>query len=138
MTNLGTITATQGIGSYGVHLDNGGLVTNGQAGSGTSSALIEGYYGVAFKNAAGTLINYGTIIGDGFKAITAGAAGVSVVNGASGATDALIAGGPYAIYVVAGSITNFATIIALQPGDSDMGRCRPYIRHRQQSRHRGH
>ena len=64
--NLGQITATQ-VGGVGVSLVNGGNVTNGQSGTGTSSALIQGVFGVRFSsqnavNETGTLTNFGTVI----------------------------------------------------------------------------
>ncbi|MGA3403808.1 MAG: hypothetical protein ABSC95_31750, partial [Acetobacteraceae bacterium] len=61
VTNLGGITASAG-GGYGVGLANGGVVTNGQGGSGISGALISGQSGVTFSSATpgrytGTLNN---------------------------------------------------------------------------------
>ena len=128
LSNLGRITSTApGPGGYGVYLRNGGLVTNGQAGTGTSTALITGYYGLTFKtadvvNAYGTLINFGTVIGTGTTAegVLLSNAG-TVFNGQNGATGALIEGGRFGISSDAGQVANYATIIATGTGGADYG-----------------
>jgi plastocyanin len=110
VSNLGQMTATRTTASAGVYLHNGGLLTNGQAGTGTSTASIQGYYGVTFKTLAGTLNNYGTVIGNGGKGVAFATAGGTLTNGASGATAALIRGTNHGVYTGAGAVTNFATI----------------------------
>ena len=128
LSNLGQISSTSPVpSSYGVYLRNGGLVTNGQAGSGTSTASIQGYYGVAFKsvdvvNAYGTLDNYGTIrsagtVSSGVLLSNAG----TVFNGQSGATGALIEGGRYGVSDGQGVVVNDATIIATGTIGGDNG-----------------
>jgi hypothetical protein len=127
VTNLGQIVGASESPSYGVYLRNGGLITNGQAGAGTSTASIQGYYGVTFKtadvvNAQGTLINYGTVIGTG-----TGASGVllsnagTVFNGQSGATAALIVGGRYGVSNGQGIVINGGTIIATGTASGSYG-----------------
>ncbi|HUD60146.1 MAG TPA: Hint domain-containing protein [Acetobacteraceae bacterium] len=128
LSNLGQITSTStGPGGYGIYLRNGGLVTNGQGGSGTSTASIQGYYGVTFKtvdvvNAYGTLVNFGTILGTGTE--SSGVQldnGGMVFNGQSGATAALINGGRYGVYSFQGPVVNEATIIATGSAGGDYG-----------------
>ena len=66
MSNLGQITGTGVNPGYGVYMRHGGVVTNGQGGAGTSTAAIQGYYGIAFKSFQTDIVsNYGTIIGTG-------------------------------------------------------------------------
>ena len=129
LSNLGQVAGTGSLsGSYGAYLRNGGLVTNGQSGAGTSTASIQGYYGLAFKtvdtvNAIGTLINYGTIFGTG-TATGVGALlddGGTVVNGQGGATGALIEGSRYGVSSEGGPVTNGATIIATGTQGGDYG-----------------
>ena len=118
--NFGYIAATSANPiAYGIYLRNGGLVANGQPGS-TSTALIEGYQGLVFKsvdatNVAGTVTNYGTVIGsgtDGTGMLFSNAG--TVFNGRSGATGALIQGGRYGISDDHGSVINNATIVATE------------------------
>jgi RTX calcium-binding nonapeptide repeat (4 copies) len=117
VANSGTISGN----IFGVDLSRGGLVTNGQSGSGTSTALVEGHYaGVVFAGSTsapmGTLINYGTILGTGLGTTAPGvglARGGTVVNGPSGATAALIEGTEYGVSSKAGAqVTNYGTISA--------------------------
>ncbi len=50
VTNDGSIASTaSGDGGYGVYLRNGGILTNGQSGTGTSTATIQGYDGVVVQ-----------------------------------------------------------------------------------------
>ncbi len=130
LNNLGRITGSAPTGSYGAYLRNGGLVTNGQAGTGTSTASLRGYYGVAFKtadtvNAVGTLFNYGSVTGYGSasSAVLMDNAGI-VVNGASGASGAgaaLIQGGRFGVSAGFATITNYATILATGTAGGDYG-----------------
>jgi hypothetical protein len=128
LVNQGQITATSSIASYAAYLRNGGLIVNGQAGSGTSTASLQGYYGLTFKtadttNAYGTLENYGTVIGTG-TATSDGAllsnAG-TVLNGLSGATAALIEGTRYGVSDGAGVVVNDGTILATGTNSGDYG-----------------
>ncbi len=127
--NLGLVASTGSlVTSYGAYLRNGGLVTNGQSGAGTSTASIQGYYGLTFKsadtdNAYGTLINYGTVLGSG-TATGDGALldnGGTVVNGQGGATAALIEGSRYGVSSNNGPVTNGATISATGTQGGDYG-----------------
>ena len=127
LNNLGRITGSAPAGSYGAYLRNGGLVTNGQAGTGTSTASLRGYYGVAFKtadtvNAIGTLFNYGSVTGYGSasSAVLMDNAGI-VVNGASGAGAALIQGGRFGVSAGFATITNYATILATGTAGGNYG-----------------
>ena len=130
LNNLGRITGSAPTGSYGAYLRNGGLVTNGQAGTGTSTASLRGYYGVAFKtadtvNAVGTLFNYGSVTGYGSasSAVLMDNAGI-VVNGASGASGAgaaLIQGGRFGVSAGFATITNYATILATGTAGGNYG-----------------
>ncbi len=126
--NLGQIasTATDATG-YGVYLRDGGVITNGQSGAGTSTAAITGYYGLSFKtadvvNAQGTLVNYGTVRGSGTasSAVLLSNAG-NVFNGQSGAAAALIEGGRYGVSSGAGTVVNDASIIATGTAAGDYG-----------------
>ena len=124
VSNLGQIIGTGVNPSYGVYMRNGGVVTNGQGGAGTSTAAIQGYYGVAFKlSQTGTVANYGTIIGtgaDGFGVGLSGNGGL-VTNGPGGAAGALIQGGRFGVYSGTGSVINEATIIATGTFSGDYG-----------------
>ncbi len=131
VTNYGSIAGTaSGITSYGVYLRDGGILTNGQSGTGTSTATIQGYEGVVFRSvdttrATGTLANYGTILGTG----TQGSGvllsdGGTLVNGQSGATAALIQGRQYGVVNSgngSGSVANYASIIATGTQFGDYG-----------------
>jgi hypothetical protein len=129
LSNQGQITAYSPIGNaFAAYLHNGGVIINGQAtGSSTSTAAIQGYYGVVFKSAdtlaSGSLFNYGTIVGTA-STLQAGAAldqGGTVVNGASGATGALIQGGHQGVYSAGGTVTNYGTIIGTQSASPGYG-----------------
>ena len=82
--------------SNGIVLDAGGLVQNGAAT--VTGARIRGAQGVFVTGGAGTVVNYGTIVGGGrggFKGANAGIDlryGGSVTNGAPGDTTARIGG----------------------------------------------
>ena len=123
--NLGLINSADVAdddGLAGVDLQDGGLVTNGASGGTASTATILGY---AFHSGAvqfgasgtGTLVNFGTV------RATTGNTGVvatngTVINGASGATGALIVGGEQGNGVEisgAGTVINYATISAVTP-----------------------
>jgi fibronectin-binding autotransporter adhesin len=127
VTNLGQIVGASASPSYGVYLRDGGLITNGQAGAGTSTASIRGYYGVTFKsadvvNAYGTLINFGTVIGSGTESsgVLLSNAG-TVLNGQTDATTALIEGGRYGVSNGQGAVVNDATIIATGTASGSYG-----------------
>ena len=63
LTNLGSIAAGAAYGNA-AYLADGGTVTNGQAVAGASTASLQGADGVSFGGAAaGTVVNYGTIVG---------------------------------------------------------------------------
>ena len=109
ITNLGTITAG-GKGSFGVELKAGGTVTNGTVGG---NAFIYATGGVVGYAAPTTVTNLGTISAGptGGVKLTGGG---SVLNGASGATAALIvavAGGT-GVQLTGGTpaVNNFGTI----------------------------
>lgn len=120
VVNDATIVVTGSL-SYqtGVFLRDGGLVLNGLI---DSSALIAGAYnGVWARDAAGTVVNYGTIAGtDG------GGNGVwlyhggSITNGAAGYPLALIAGDGRGIRVdgTVGNVANFGTVLASGAGST--------------------
>ena len=95
VTNLGTILvdANGGWGGKdGVDLTDGGTVTNGASGGTVSSAYIFGYnHAVQFgASSTGTLINYGTVHGQGSEPGGVVLTNGVVINGPSGATGAQI------------------------------------------------
>jgi hypothetical protein len=119
VVNLGSIhsriNATYG--GPGISLDAGGIIINGAAGGTASTAFIGGYnYAVRFgATGTGTLNNYGTISGAPGTVGVAMATG-TVVNGASGATGALIASGLQSNAVViagSGTVVNYGSITGL-------------------------
>ncbi len=128
LSNLGRIIAAAvDPAGYGAYLRNGGMVTNGQAGAGTSTASIVGYTGLVFKsvddgNVYGTLVNYGTVIGTGVETpgVLLNNTG-TISNGRSGATGALIEGGHYGVSSVQGPVVNYATIIGRGTAGDDYG-----------------
>ena len=104
VTNLGTIEATGSFTVSGtialypdaVRLAGGGMVTNGQTGSG-AGLITAGWVGVDITNGAGTLVNFGTVQATGTVVSPKGFLSTGVVistgiviNGAAGATTALI------------------------------------------------
>jgi fibronectin-binding autotransporter adhesin len=111
IANSGTIDGSA-VGGYGVYLSAIGVLINGATNS-TSALISGGYDGVAI-GAAGSIGNFGTIIGgshDGVNLLGGG----TVINGAGGATAALIQGNNTAIVVggpAAGTVANFGTILA--------------------------
>ena len=108
VVNDGSITALNGT---GIFLGGGGSVTNG--GTANSAALINGYYnGVLADYAAGTVVNYGTIIASASsgKAVFLTKGGDVSNLGAA----ALISGYQTGVKTsVAGTVTNEGTIRAL-------------------------
>jgi hypothetical protein len=111
VTNFGSIVSnSSGTSGVGVYLHDGGLVTN------QNHALITAARndGVVIENAAGTVVNLGTVVGghksDG-AAVYLGHGG-SVTNGASGTAGGLIIGRRSGVVLknVAGKVTNFGTI----------------------------
>ncbi|MBA3812609.1 MAG: hypothetical protein H0X27_13400 [Caulobacteraceae bacterium] len=115
IANFGTIQGLDvgGSGRYGVLLHFGGSVTNGS--STDRSALVQGDQGVLTQRVASTVVNFGTILGEG--AYNRGAvvlyAGGSVTNGSDLDGTALIEGASgVQIEGGAGTIRNFGTIRA--------------------------
>jgi RTX calcium-binding nonapeptide repeat (4 copies) len=110
VTNFGAIKG----GATGVFFDDGGRVTNGQSGS--SAGLIQGGTGNAasIAGAVGTVTNFGTVQATGTVATVALTGGGAVINGAVGATTALITGSGTGIYInnAPGTVTNFGHITA--------------------------
>jgi hypothetical protein len=108
-SNFGTI-ASAGLGVQWA----GGTLTNGPAGD--TKAEIVGAYGVSLTGAAAVLKNFGTILGTTGGGVyigkIAGGAAVSLTNGASTDTTALIMGGSYGVSVNAAAVTvtNYGTI----------------------------
>jgi hypothetical protein len=125
VSNLGLISQTYVGSDVAVELENGGVVTNGQGGSGTSTASIVGYYGVAIVASAastGTVTNYGSIIGTGGIGVSITSGGAVVDNGPSGATSALIQGAIFGVYVTGGgTVANYGTIIATGTTNGEQG-----------------
>ncbi len=122
--NFGTIETWTGIGTYvydtryktqtyvasgefAVDLADGGLIVNGS--DSDTKALLESRYGVSVTGAAGTVRNFGAIIG---KAIDL-AAGGSITNGDSGDHAAIVHGAGFdSIAGNAGTVTNYGAIIS--------------------------
>jgi hypothetical protein len=112
--NLGRIVGGGGA-SNGIELAAGGTVTNGVSGSPTG-LITAGYNGIAIKGAAGTVANFGAIIGVGAfagRGIDL-AAGGRVDNGGAGGgglieglTDGIRVGGG------TGTVVNHGTIVAV-------------------------
>jgi hypothetical protein len=137
VTNLGTILQLSGLqqGFYprAVYLHGGGLVTNGQSGSG--SGLIRAGGNAIVVNVPGTVRNFGTIES---QATTFGAPGTiraagvvltnggAIFNGAAGASGALIQAYEMPVYVggyrsiahpgAVGTVINFGTIAGIGTG----------------------
>ncbi len=132
VTNFGTISSSANAGESGVSLDGGGTVAN------HAGALISGGeagLGVLMLYTSGTVTNYGTITSK-YAGNLLGApdpaavipfisarygggvrlGGGTIINGAKGAPNALIAGGQYGIYMPTGTVTNFGTIVGGSDG----------------------
>jgi glycosyltransferase involved in cell wall biosynthesis len=116
LSNLGRIVSVNG-GGYGANLRDGGLVTNGQAGPGSSTAVISGATGLVFNEVTvgdgpSTLVNFGTVQGtDSSQSGVQLNVDGTIFNGQSGATAALIQGGGNGIYATTqGTVVNYATI----------------------------
>ncbi len=113
VTNFGAIVGVgTGAADFGVRLGAGGSLTSGAATH--TGALIEGYSGVLILGGAGTVVNFGTIEGDGVAAGEAGlflAAGGSVTNGGGGDRAALIEGAGGVGLGAAGTVMNFGTVV---------------------------
>ena len=115
LTNLGTVESIGNQG-FGIDLQAGGSVTNGQSGS-TAGLIAGSRTGLAISGGAGTLANFGTVVSYGTAVGSAAVdfrSGGSVTNGASGSTDGVITGVFQAIGITgsAGTVTNFGTISA--------------------------
>ena len=141
--NSGRIAATSnGSFSIGVHLNAGGYVLNGASGS-SNAVITGGMNGVELDNAAGSVVNFGTIsdtgAGNGGGVVlnaggtvgnfgTVSATGTSstgvllqnggtVLNGGSGATTALIAGYQQGVEIGvfngSGGASGFGTVVNL-------------------------
>ncbi len=113
LVNYGKVTASNL--AIGVYLYSGGSVTNGAAS--IRSAKISGGLGVIIGEAAGTVVNFGSI--QGLGASSGGAAGNGVIlaqggtvtNGTASDTTALISGATaVATYGRAGTVNNFGTL----------------------------
>jgi len=141
VTSQGTVIATGAFG-IGIDLLAGGLVVNGLNGgaavaanaaaalqgwgsntaaaasnlgaSGAAGALITGtLIGVEISGGAGTVVNYGAIVGTSLFGVHLYAGGI-IINGAAGAPAALITGGDSGINITgaAGTVNNFGAIEA--------------------------
>jgi fibronectin-binding autotransporter adhesin len=112
VSNLGAIISVAvGPDGYGVQMNGGGVVTNGATTDRT--ALISGYTGLEIQGGAGTVANFGTIIGVGVGATEAGLvleAGGKVTNGGGHDTTALIQGATGVALDGGGTLTNFGTV----------------------------
>jgi hypothetical protein len=101
LINYGALQGN-GLTPYGVQLGDGGKVVNGAIGSVVGS-ISGGFDGVVIFGRAGTLVNQGTILATGTDSEGAYfGAGGTVINGASGATTALISGGYVGVDIVGG------------------------------------
>jgi hypothetical protein len=133
VSNLGTITVLGGTIGAGIYLGDGGLITNGQSGSGLG-LVTSAWQGVSASNVRATVVNFGTLESSGTvhnsggfspSAVRLGSGGL-LVNGTSGDTSALIVA--YQLGVVTGqtsgiptlgdiaTIVNFGTIAATGTG----------------------
>jgi len=120
VTNFGTIEGRgAAAGAPAVLLADGGVVTNGAAGD--RVATIDGLSGLLITTAAGTLTNFGSIVGSG-GATQYGVKmtlGGELTNGAPGDAAAVIQG--YQSVVVtggAGAVTNFGSILGTGGADA--------------------
>ncbi len=127
VVNLGTIRGGTPIGAYddpppseGIHLMAGGVVINGQSGSGVGS--IEGQFaGVDIEGGIGSVTNYGTIASGGSD-FTDGVLlqeGGSVTNEQSG----LIVGGTGVSVASIGTVVNFGNISGVARRRDHLGLC---------------
>ncbi|HXV01269.1 MAG TPA: hypothetical protein VG166_12305 [Caulobacteraceae bacterium] len=103
VTNAGTIVETSGVGGAGVALAGGGAVANG------AGDLIRGYSGVVLGTSTSTVTNYGQIMGSKQFGVDL-AAGGTVVNGGTAATEALIRGAVGVQSTLPGTLRNFGTV----------------------------
>ena len=108
VSNLSTIT---GKNQSGIELFDGGVVTNGTAGSKVSAEIYGGQLGIKVLGAGGTISNFGTVTTPGVDSVYLGAGG-SVTNGSKTATKAAIYGKHSGINIQssAGTIANFGSI----------------------------
>jgi hypothetical protein len=106
VNNQGTIAGAFG---YGVNLLAGGSVING--GGTNRSALITGNFGLDIQGAAGTVANFGTILGQGLYAFGAYLRdGGTLTNGSVNNATALIEGQVAVRMESGGSAVNLGTI----------------------------
>jgi hypothetical protein len=124
VTNFGEVSAS-GTGGIGVYLSAGGTVTNGGPAN-KSASILSSDIGVEAAHHTGTVVNFGTIKGDG--AVGRGvvlSVGGSVTNGSSADTSAYIgANNRNAVYAagnVASTVVNFGTIKATGPANLSSG-----------------
>ena len=124
VTNFGEVTAS-GTGGIGVYLSAGGTVTNGGP-SNKSAPILSSGIGVEAAHHTGTVVNFGTIKGNGAsgRGILLSVGG-SVTNGSSADTSAYIgANNRNAVYAagnVASTVVNFGTIKATGPANLSSG-----------------
>ena len=114
ISNFGVIRSSSALYSSpdgGVDLFDGGSVTNGA--NEARSPLISGEWGVFVENAAGTVVNFGTILGlrPGAYAAVKMTDGGAVTNGTNADVTALMRGGVGVDINGAGGVANFGTIV---------------------------
>ena len=123
--NLASILST-GTFNDAVLLEAGGSVTNGAAGS-TTALIASSHTGISFKNAAGTLVNFGAV-----ESTTTGTSGDAIYLGAGGVVT------NYGVISGAGSASLSGTVTA-RPAVVDAHNVAghgPELRHDHQSRQR--
>jgi hypothetical protein len=119
VTNSGAITGGAGTGGAAVYLGGGGSVINGE--SGKALGLISSNNdGVLVNHAAGTVTNFGTILGGatGGAGVVLGAGG-TVINGAGkGKSHALISAKESSVYIggIGGKLTGGAAATVVNYG----------------------
>ena len=116
VTNFGTIQAIGTSGGFGISLGDGGNIRNGASNS-TAATISGSRYGIS--DYAGTVTNYGSILG-GYGGLRLTGSGPSaVINGASNSTAAVISG-QQGVYLFGGTLTNFGLIAGNGSGTSGL------------------